>query len=226
MRQIFLDTETTGLDAARGHRIIEVVALAYQDRRMSEEGRFHHFCNPRRAIEVEAQNIHGISAEFLADKPEFGSVAKELQEFLRGTEVIIHNAEFDCAFLDSEFARCDLPPMSEICGKIVCSLKLSRSKVPGLRRHRLEDLCRHFGVDDSARITHNAILDATLLAQVYFAMTRKQMPIQMSGNNKANKAFAFAPVLTQKATAEECAAHEQFLDKMENKTHKTAIWRR
>lgn len=225
MKQIFLDTETTGLEAERGHRIIEVVALSYHDRRMAEDGRFHHFCNPRRAIDIDAQKVHGIDADFLADKPEFSEIAAALQDFLRGGEVIIHNAAFDRAFLDAEFARCKMPPLNEICN-VSCSLEMSRAKIPGMRHHRLEDLCRHFGVDDSARTTHNALLDAKLLAQVYFAMTREQMPMAMSSGAVRRTSLRAAPVITRAASEAELSAHEEFLAAMEKETGVKPIWRR
>ena len=225
MRQIFLDTETTGLEAERGHRIIEVVALSYQDRRQAEDDKFHHFCNPQRAIDAEAQKVHGIDSEFLADKPAFAEIAPALQDFLRGGEVVIHNAAFDRSFLDAEFARCKLPPTAEIC-KIVCSLEMSRAKVPGLRHYRLEDLCRHFGVDDSARTTHNALLDAKLLAQMYFAMTREQMPMAMSYRAARRTPQRAAPIIARPASEKELAAHEAFLDAMEKETGAPPIWRR
>lgn len=225
MRQIFLDTETTGLEAERGHRIIEVVALSYLDRRQTEAGRVHYFCNPHRAIDPDAQKVHGIDVEFLADKPDFSVVAEELRDFLRGGEVIIHNAAFDSGFLNAEFARCKLSPLEDIC-RVVCSLEMSRAKVQGLRRHRLEDLCKHFGVDDSSRTTHNALLDAQLLAQVYFAMTREQMPMAMPSRGAPRMSLRAAPVITRAVSAQELAAHEAFLTAMEEETGVKPIWRR
>ena len=225
-RQIFLDTETTGLEAEKGHRVIEVVALAYQHRRPVDGGFFHSFCNPCRDIEPDAQKVHGISAEFLQDKPMFGEIAGKLQEFLRGGEIFIHNAEFDRRFLDSEFARCDLPPLDDIAGRVVCTLEMSRRKNSGLHRHRLEDLCRHFGVDDSARTTHNAMLDAKLLAQVYYAMTREQVAMNMAESATAHRGAKVAPILIGAASKQERAAHEKILDGMEKESGATSVWRR
>lgn len=222
MKHIFLDTETTGLEAERGHRIVEVVALAYENRQPKDD--FHSFCNPERAIDAQAQKVHGITPSFLEDKPIFSAIAKELAEFLDGNEIIIHNAEFDCAFLDAEFGRCKMPPIREIC-KITCSLELARRRVTGLRHYRLEDLCRHFGVDDSARVTHNARLDAELLAGVYFAMMREQMPMTMSYDNRALDIEA-SPVIASHLSEEERAAHERYMDIMESENDVKPIWRR
>ena len=223
MRQIFLDTETTGLSPRDGHRIIEVVALAYHQRRPLDDGCFHRFCNPQRDIDADAQKVHGISTEYLADKSVFSEIAPALQDFLRGGEIIIHNAAFDCEFLDAEFSRCGLPPMKQISGRITCSLVLSRQKNP-LRRHRLEDLCRHFGVDDSARVTHSALLDARLLAQVYYAMTREQMPMDIRAAAAEIKPAAAVRLLT--ASPAEVAAHEAYLSDMEEESSLAAVWRR
>ena len=223
--QIFLDTETTGLEAERGHRIIEVVALRYAQRNVAADGEFHHFCNPQREIDADAQKVHGFSAESLADKPPFEEIAADLQLFLQDAEVIIHNAAFDCAFLDAEFKRCGLPMMNKICGKITCSLQLARQKVSGLRHYRLEDLCRHFGVDDSARTTHNALLDAKLLASVYFAMMREQMPMTMRYDVPTAAAVDVAPIIVAVASQSELAAHEQYLTDMQNETKTAPIWR-
>lgn len=225
MKQIFLDTETTGLSARDGHRIIEVVALAYHQRRPLDEGCFHRFCNPQRDIDAGAQKVHGISAEFLSDKPPFAEFAPILQDFLRGGEIIIHNAAFDCEFLDAEFARCELPPMKQISGRVTCSLEMSRRKNTALRHHRLEDLCRYWGVDDSARVKHSALLDAQLLAQVYYAMTREQMPMNMRAV-AAPAVTAAAAVRLVAAKPLEVAAHESYLDDMEKESSVTAIWRR
>ncbi|MGU9950972.1 MAG: DNA polymerase III subunit epsilon [Gammaproteobacteria bacterium WSBS_2016_MAG_OTU1] len=225
MKQIFLDTETTGLEPKDGHRIVEVVAIACSNRRFADEETFHHFCNPERDIEQEAQSVHGLTADFLADKTVFADIANDLQDFLRDGEIIIHNAEFDCAFLDSEFERCGLPPVKSIAKKITCSLKLSRQKNITLRRHRLEDLCRHFGVDDSARTSHSALLDAKLLAQVYYAMMREQMPMAMKESITKMMVQPAAKVQLLAATAEELTAHEAYIESMEKDAKVEALWR-
>ena len=225
MRQIFLDTETTGLEVERGHRIVEVVALTYPDRRTNAFESIHFFCNPHRAIDADAKKVHGISDEFLADKPDFSEIAEQLQNFLQGGEVIIHNAAFDKGFLNSEFKICGMPPLEDIC-KITCSLEMSRLKNQGLRHHRLEDLCKHFGVDDSERTTHSALLDARLLAQVYFAMTREQIAMSMSRGAKAKDILQARKIISRAPSATELAAHELFLDAMEKDTGIKPLWRR
>ena len=178
-REIFLDTETTGLEVKNNHKIIEVAAIAYQNRKALDGGIFHSYCNPQRDIEVEAQKVHGMDASFLKDKPLFADIAQSLQDFLRGGDIYIHNAEFDCGFLDAEFKKCNLPPLESIAGSINCTVKISKQKNPHMHRHNLVTLCNHYKVDDSARTKHNALLDVKLLANVYYAMTREQMDIMM-----------------------------------------------
>lgn len=224
MKQIFLDTETTGLEAERGHRIIEIAALAFEDRRGGAV-EFHHFCNPQREIDQGASNVHGITAEFLADKPLFSDIAEELREFLREGEIMIHNAAFDCAFLDAEFNRCGMPPLSEINPNITCTLEMSRHKNAGLSRHRLEDLCKYWNVDDSERQTHNAMLDVRLLSQVYFAMSREQISMAMPDSAPSLKLPPPPPSVLRAASAAESAAHEAYLDAMEKETGAAAVWR-
>ena len=220
MKQIFLDTETTGLKVAEDHRIIEVVAMIYESRTSVEASIFHEYCNPERDISEGALSVHGMDQDFLADKPLFADIAENLQDFLRGGEIIIHNAAFDCDFLDYEFSRLSLPPVEKIADSIVCSLTLSRRVNLALRRHRLEDLCRHYNIDDSARTTHNALIDTRLLAQVYRAMTRGQIPmdIKMGSPEQQQQMDAAAPVLVRLATTEECAEHENYLRDMEADT--------
>lgn len=173
MRQIVLDTETTGLDATHGDRIIEIGALELKDRKLSGQT-FHVYLNPERPIEDGAFDVHGISNEFLADKPRFGEIAADLIQFLRGGELIIHNAPFDTGFLNAELA---------ILGKrwgriedyciIVDSLRIARDKHPG-QKNSLNALCSRYAVDNSGREYHGALLDARILAEVYLAMTGGQ----------------------------------------------------
>lgn len=174
MRQIVLDTETTGLEARLGHRIIEVGCVELVNRRLT--GRhFHRYLNPDRDIDQGAQAVHGISREQLLDKPRFAEVAAELLEFLRGAELIIHNAAFDVEFLDAEFARltdAQPAPIREIC-TVLDTLQMSREMSPG-QRHTLDALCKRYGVDNSHRELHGALLDARLLADVYLAMSGGQ----------------------------------------------------
>ncbi len=177
MRQIFLDTETTGLYPAHGHRIIEIAAIEMINRRPTNN-HFHVYLNPQREIDPAAQEVHGITLEFLQDKPLFESVAQDLSKFIADAELIIHNAPFDVGFLNSELGRIGLTPIETMCGKITDTLKMAKDSRPG-QRNNLDALCRHFGIDNSKRTLHGALLDAELLAEVYMAMTRGQDSLLM-----------------------------------------------
>jgi len=173
MRQIVLDTETTGLSAAEGHRIIEVAGVELINRRLT--GRhYHQYICPGRNIEAEAIAVHGITEAFLADKPPFLTIAEALLEFLAGAELVIHNAPFDVSFLNSEFKRAgaQFKPIAEYCG-VLDTLALARKKHPG-QQNSLDALCRRYKVDNSARDLHGALMDAHLLTEVYLAMTGGQ----------------------------------------------------
>jgi DNA polymerase-3 subunit epsilon len=177
MRQIFLDTETTGLYHAQGHRIIEIAAVEMINRRPTNN-HFHVYLNPQREIDPAAQEVHGISLEFLQDKPLFKAVAQDLIAFISGAELIIHNAPFDIGFLNSELGQIGLEPINSFCDKITDTLKMAKDSRPG-QRNNLDALCRHFGIDNSRRTLHGALLDAELLADVYMAMTRGQDSLMM-----------------------------------------------
>ena len=215
MRQIFLDTETTGLYPAHGHRIIEIAAIEMINRRPTNN-HFHVYLNPQREIDPAAQEVHGITLEFLQDKALFEAVAAELIDFVRDTELIIHNAPFDVGFLNSELGRIGLQPIETVCGKIIDTLKMAKDSRPG-QRNNLNALCNHFGIDNSRRTLHGALLDAELLAEVYMAMTRGQDSLLMdlvqspqvveqltdSGNRHALKVL--------KADDIERAAHNEYI---------------
>lgn len=177
MRQIFLDTETTGLYPAQGHRIIEIAAIEMINRRPTNN-HFHVYLNPQREIDPAAQEVHGITLEFLQDKPLFESIAADLNSFINNSELIIHNAPFDVGFLNSELGRIGLQPIETVCAKITDTLKLAKDSRPG-QRNNLNALCNHFGIDNSRRTLHGALLDAELLAEVYMAMTRGQDSLLM-----------------------------------------------
>jgi len=172
MRQIFLDTETTGLYPDQGHRIIEVAAIETINRRPTGN-HFHHYINPQREIDAAAQAVHGITQEFLQDKPLFEGIAQEFCDFIKGAELIIHNAPFDVGFLNSELGRLELAPVQEISDTITDTLKMAKDARPG-QRNNLDALCRYFEIDNSRRTLHGALLDAELLAEVYMALTRGQ----------------------------------------------------
>ena len=177
MRQIFLDTETTGLYPAQGHRMIEVAAVEMINRRPTKN-HFHYYLNPEREIDLAALEVHGISLEFLQDKPKFGAIAQELLDFISGAELIIHNAPFDLGFLNSELDRIGLMPIETICANITDTLKMAKQSRPG-QRNNLDALCKHFSINNAKRTLHGALLDAELLAEVYMAMTRGQDSLMM-----------------------------------------------
>jgi DNA polymerase III subunit epsilon len=171
-RQIFLDTETTGLDAANGDRVIEIGCIEMVNRRFTERT-FHHYLNPERSSHPDAVAVHGITDEFLADKPKFAAVACEFLDFVRGAELVIHNATFDVGFLNAELERLDQPPLGLVVGRITDSLLMAREMFPG-KGNSLDALCKRLEVDNTNRSFHGALLDAGLLAEVYLRMTRGQ----------------------------------------------------
>ena len=183
MRQVVLDTETTGLDWSQGHRIIEIGCVEILDRRISKSY-FHTYINPSRAIDVGAQQVHGISADFLADKPVFSKIADQFLSYVADAELIIHNAPFDLGFLNAEFEILDKnnSPIDNKCS-IFDTLTFAREKHPG-QRNSLDALCKRYNVDNQNRIVHGALLDANLLAEVYLAMTGGQTSMQLQENRE------------------------------------------
>ena len=177
MRQVVLDTETTGLDWTQGHRIIEIGCVEILDRRISKSY-FHTYINPSRAIDVGAQQVHGISAEFLADKPVFSKIADEFLNYVAGAELIIHNAPFDIGFLDAEFDILDKSSFIEAKCSVFDTLTFAREKHPG-QRNSLDALCKRYNIDNQNRVVHGALLDANLLAEVYLAMTGGQTALEL-----------------------------------------------
>lgn len=188
MRQIVLDTETTGLEPEEGHRIIEIGCLEMIERRQTGRS-FHVYINPEREVEGGALAVHGISDEFLADKPRFADLADDFIEFIRDAELIIHNAAFDVGFLDSELARLASPTRVEEHASVVDTLLLARELHPG-QRVSLDALCKRYEVDNSGRELHGALLDAELLAEVYLAMTGGQvdLALDLSGESDGGEA--------------------------------------
>ncbi|MDP3088919.1 MAG: DNA polymerase III subunit epsilon [Methylotenera sp.] len=214
MRQIFLDTETTGLYHAQGHRVIEIAAVEVVNRRLTKH-HFHYYLNPDREIDQGAQEIHGISLEFLQDKPRFPEIAKELIDFIADAELIMHNAPFDVGFLNCEFGLIEHKPVEKIAAKITDTLKMAKEMRPG-QRNNLDALCKHFGIDNSRRTLHGALLDAELLADVYMAMTRGQESLMMELNQPYKK-YSDAtqqniePLLIKLASKSESNAHDDYL---------------
>jgi DNA polymerase-3 subunit epsilon len=214
MRQIFLDTETTGLYHAQGHRVIEIAAVEVVNRRLTKN-HFHYYLNPDREIDQGAQEVHGISLEFLQDKPRFAEIVDELIAFVADAELIMHNAPFDVGFLNSELGLIGLKPIESVVEKITDTLKIAKDMRPG-QRNNLDALCKHFGIDNSRRTLHGALLDAELLADVYMAMTRGQDSLMME-LDKPNqqisgaKARVQAPLVVKFANQVEQTAHEEYL---------------
>lgn len=214
MRQIFLDTETTGLYPAQGHRVIEVAAVEVINRRLTKN-HFHYYLNPDREIDQGAQEVHGISLEFLQDKPRFADIANDLIAFIADAELIAHNAPFDVGFLNSEFGMLGLKTVDQMTAKITDTLKMAKEMRPG-QRNNLDALCKHFGIDNSRRTLHGALLDAELLADVYMAMTRGQESLMMALDKPEQTGVEVvqnsnAPILVKLASADELAAHEEYL---------------
>lgn len=218
MRQIFLDTETTGLYPDHGHRIIEIAAIEMINRRPTGN-HFHQYLNPEREIDAAAQEVHGITLEFLQDKPLFEAVASDFIAFIKGAELIIHNAPFDIGFLNSELGRVGMSPMSTLCEKVTDTLKMAKDARPG-QRNNLDALCRHFGINNSRRTLHGALLDAELLAEVYMAMTRGQESLMMDLTREQTQAQSVtraenqAPLRVLMADENEQKAHEEYLQSL------------
>ena len=230
MRQVFLDTETTGLYADQGDRIIEVACVEYDNRRDTGR-RFHHYVNPGRSSHPDAVRVHGITDEFLADKPPFATIAAELMEFVAGADVVIHNASFDLSFLDAELARLGQPRFTSQAGRITDSLLMAREMFPG-KGNSLDALCRRLEVDNSKRDLHGALIDADLLAQVYLNMTRGQDSLVIDSSDSrqgpvvtatVNWAELALPVLT--ADADELTAHQKVLLEVDKASQGKSVWR-
>ncbi len=220
MRQIFLDTETTGLYPAQGHRIIEIAAIESINRRVTQN-HFHVFLNPDRQIDPAAQEVHGITLDFLQDKPRFEDIASDFIEYISGAELIIHNAPFDVGFLNSELGRIDKNNIELISSSIVDTLSMAKAMRPG-QRNNLDALCRYYGIDNSKRTLHGALLDAELLAEVYFSMTRGQesLMIDLEDNSVIDQGLlnqqTTFPILVMHATPDELDEHNRYLDSLSN----------
>ena len=230
MRQIVLDTETTGLSAQNGDRIIEIGCVELFARKLTGSNK-HFYLNPERDSHEDALKVHGISNEFLKDKPRFAAVADELLDYLQGAEVIIHNAPFDVSFLDKELELIGKQPIIHWVAKITDSLMMAKEMFPG-KRNSLNALCDRLEVDNSGRTLHGALLDAELLADVYINLTRGQNslmmetggPVQTSNDEPMIDLRIFElPVLS--ANDHEMQAHEKFLDTLDRSSRGKTIWR-
>ena len=229
MRQIILDTETTGLDPSLGHRIIEIAAVEIVNRRFTDR-HYHQYVNPEREIEAGAIEVHGITAEFLQDKPKMREVAKEFLDFVSGAELIIHNAPFDVGFLDHELALLELQPISHYSPLITDTLKMAKGLHPG-KRNSLDALCERYQIDNSTRTLHGALLDANLLAEVYLAMTRGQESLIMDAEPAPQASVAAArysagalKLSVVAANSEELAEHEKQLADIDKASSGSCVW--
>jgi len=248
MRQIVLDTETTGLEVSQGHRIVEIGCVELLHRRVT--GRhFHHYLNPEREVDAGARAVHGLSLQQLLDKPRFAAIAAELLDFIRGAQLIIHNASFDVGFLDAEFTRLAAGGAAEpvrIAGlcTVLDTLGLARGMHPG-QRNSLDALCKRYGIDNSQRSLHGALLDAHILADVYLAMTGGQSTLALdeatargsrrtsAGGGAAGAVVAGAaghsaaslPIKVVEPSAVEQAAHQQLQDLLHKQSAGRCLWR-
>jgi DNA polymerase-3 subunit epsilon len=228
VRQIVLDTETTGLYAKNGDRVVEIGCVELVDRKPTGR-RLHRYLNPEREVPIEAQRIHGLTDEFLADKPKFCDIAAELADFIRDAELVIHNAAFDMEFLNAEFGRADMESAGRLCANVVDTLKMARDMRPG-KRNSLDALCGEYGVDNSNRQFHGALLDAQLLAEVYLAMTRGQESLAMDLDEPAREVVQFVagsrPVLRViRAQADELVEHARVLEEIDKESKGQCLWR-
>jgi len=231
MRQIILDTETTGLSAETGDRIIEIGCVELLNRKLTRNN-FHHYVNPERDSHEDALKVHGISNEFLRDKPLFAHIADELLAYLEGAELIIHNAPFDLAFLNKELERLGKGPITEFVAGITDTLAMAKDMFPG-KRNSLDALCDRLEVDNSGRTLHGALLDAELLADVYINMTRGQdaLLIDAHATGTAEEGGVSLIDLRQfdlpviQASEQECAAHDEVLKQMDKASGGKVVFR-
>jgi DNA polymerase III subunit epsilon len=230
MRQVVLDTETTGLYARNGDRVVEIGCVELVDRKPTGR-RLHQYLNPEREVPIEAQRIHGLTDEFLADKPKFRDIAAEFADFIRDAELVIHNASFDMEFLDVEFGllgNAELESARRVCANVVDTLRMARDMRPG-KRNSLDALCSEYGVDNSNRQFHGALLDAQLLAEVYLAMTRGQESLMMTLDEPVAEIATISidqrPALrVVRAVTEELAEHARVLKEIDKESKGKCLW--
>ncbi len=234
MRQIVLDTETTGLDPQQGHRIIEIGCVEIENRRLTGN-HYHCYLNPEREVDEAAVEVHGLTSEFLFDKPHFTQVQQEFMDFVSGAELIIHNAPFDIGFLDHELklAKSSTRDMASHC-TVLDTLVLAREKHPG-QRNNLDALCKRYGVDNTQRELHGALLDAEILADVYLIMTSgqsslslKEEPVETVSGKSVKREFNpnRAPLKVLRANPEELELHQTRLRELDEKGTNGALWNR
>ena len=231
LRQVVLDTETTGLNPKLGDRIIEIGCVEIVDRRVSPQ-HFQVYINPERAVDLGATRVHGMTQEDLRNQPKFAQAAPAFLDFVRGAQLFIHNADFDVEFLDMELGRAGLGRLLEHAAGVTDTLAFARELHPG-KKNSLDALCERYFVDNSSRTLHGALRDARLLAECYLAMTRGQESLVMEVETPAAAAAALAALkvdvshlVVLPALPEEEELHEKYLTAMENETEKASLWRR
>ncbi|MDH5217618.1 MAG: DNA polymerase III subunit epsilon [Gammaproteobacteria bacterium] len=236
MRQIVLDTETTGLEPRQGHRIIEIGAVELENRRLTGNN-FHQYLQPDREIDAGAMEVHGITPEFLADKPRFKDVAQSFFDYIKGAELIIHNAPFDVGFINHEFGMLgpEWGKVSEYC-TVIDTLVMARQMFPG-QKNNLDALCRRYEIDNSRRELHGALLDSEILSDVYLAMTGGQVTLSFSSQESSNNtevssdgisklSASRAPLKILRATDEELGAHKSRLEAINKSSGGECLWMR
>lgn len=234
MRQVVLDTETTGLETEVGHRIVEIGCVEIVDRRLTRR-HFHQYINPDREIDDGALEVHGITSEFLADKPRFKDIWPEFLEFVRDAELVIHNASFDITFINYEMSMLagQKPGVITDYCRVVDSLEIARNKHPG-QKNNLDALCKRYNIDNSQRELHGALLDAEILADVYLLMTGGQVTLGLGESNQEDASSGGnirrlpkdrPPLRVIRANEEELARHEKKLDELDASAEKGSIWR-
>jgi DNA polymerase-3 subunit epsilon len=231
MRQIFLDTETTGLNPKLGDRIVEIGCVELLSRRVTERS-FHTYLNPEREVEAGASRVHGLTREDLAAKPKFAEIAPAFLDYIRGAELVIHNADFDLEFLNMELELARLGRMQDYVATITDTLLFAKELHPG-KKNSLDALCERYFVDNTNRTLHGALADARLLAECYLAMTRGQESLMMELEAPTAAAAAAAGLIldvtrliVQRASPEELASHEAYLDAMEKDARGASLWRK
>jgi DNA polymerase-3 subunit epsilon len=228
MRQIVLDTETTGLNPRNGDRVIEIGCVELHNRMLTGNN-YHRYINPERDSEEGALAVHGLTTEFLSDKPKFAEIIEELREYIAGADVIIHNAPFDLGFLNAEFKRLNVPSFSEHVGEVIDTLVQAKELHPG-KRNSLDALCDRYGVSNSHRKLHGALLDAELLADVYLSMTRGQnslgmeVEVEVVNTGELLEIVPLAEVIFLPATADELAEHASTLAGLDKAVKGQSIW--
>jgi DNA polymerase-3 subunit epsilon len=230
MRQIVLDTETTGLNPRTGDRVIEIGCVEIFNRKLTGNN-FHRYINPERDSDEAALAVHGLTTEFLRDKPKFHEIAEELRAFVQDAEVIIHNAPFDLGFLNHEFERLGLPPFVSHCSSVIDTLVHAKELHPG-KRNSLDALCDRYGISNAHRKLHGALLDSELLADVYLAMTRGQnmlsmdVEIEAAGGGELLEAVPLGEIIVLSAALDELAEHDNMLAALDKGVKGECVWRK